>query len=318
MMQPRVMPLNEVVHGMDQMLDRLVGEDLQVERCLADDLPPVRIDPGQMEQVLLNLVLNARDAMPNGGTLQIATDGVELDREEVRELGGSEPGRYVRLTVRDNGVGISADFLPHVFEPFFSTKAAGKGSGIGLATVYGIVRQSGGVVRASSAPGEGSCFEVILPISEGPLAGVAKVTRLAPRTGKRSGTVLLVEDESAVRSITKQMVEKGGFRVIAASDGIDGLAKADSHQGPIDLVLSDVVMPRMGGPELAKRLRSLRPEAKILLMSGHVGAKIARHGVDEEGMAIIEKPFSPELLLTRIRELLDQEPEARAADGERA
>jgi PAS domain S-box-containing protein len=316
--QPRVLDLNGVVSNLDKMLHRVIGEDVRLETDLAADLWRVRADPGQIEQVLMNLSVNARDAMPRGGTLRIATRNETLHDAWAREHPGSRPGPHVVIEVSDTGAGIDPEILPHIFEPFFTTKAQGKGTGLGLATVYGIVKQSGGAVYVDSAPGRGAVFRVYLPRVLEALEPVgARPAEGAPRGG--SETVLVVEDDPMVRALVQETLGRLGYRVLAAEDPSRALQAAEGHDGTIALLLTDVVMPGMNGRELAGRIARLRPEARVLYMSGYAEDAIAHHGILQEDVVLLQKPFTPDALAGRVREVLDGEARRGAVrDGDDA
>jgi two-component system cell cycle sensor histidine kinase/response regulator CckA len=307
-LQPRVMDLNATVRDLESMLRRLIGEDVEVAADLAPELRPVRADPGQVEQVIMNLAVNARDAMPRGGTITLATRDVVLTHAQARGGRFSIPaGRYVCVSVADTGTGIAAEHLPHVFEPFFTTKEVGKGTGLGLSTAYGIVRQSGGYVWAESAPGAGTTFRVYLPALERePVAEPEGEAASAPVPYRGRATVLVVEDEEGVRRVAHRILEGAGYRVLLAESGEDALAVLEAHGEPVDLVLSDVVMPGMGGPELVHRLTTgTRVAPRVLYMSGHTHDALAHRGPLGAATALIEKPFPHDLLLRRVREALE-------------
>jgi two-component system, cell cycle sensor histidine kinase and response regulator CckA len=304
-LQPRVLQLDEVVGEMDTLLRRLIGEDIQliIKRTCTGR---IRADRGQMEQVLMNLAVNARDAMPNGGTLTIATDTFEVDEEFVRENLGAHLGMHCELLVNDTGLGMDQETLSRVFEPFFTTKELGKGTGLGLATVYGIVKQSGGYIRAESKPGMGTTFRILLPIvtAEPDTEREATDKRDAKSQGE---TVLIAEDEDAVRSLTMRILKKRGYRVLEARHGAEALAVAQKHLGRIDLLLTDVVMPVMGGRELSEHLAQLRPGVKVLYMSGYTDDALIQRGLLQGTGSFLEKPFTPDGLALKVREVLDGE-----------
>ena len=302
-LQPTVLDLNEVVAGLEGMLARLLGEHIEITAALAPDLARTRADRGQIEQVLMNLVINARDAMPRGGRLTIETANAELDREFAAARDGAVAGRYVMLAVRDTGEGMDAETLARVFEPFFTTKRAGEGTGLGLATAYGIVKQTGGQIWADSEPGVGSTFNVYLP----PVSEPAAASEPSPEHPDRRGseTVLVVEDEDVVRMLVCEMLERAGYRVLAAEGGEEALALAAAHDGPIDVLLTDVVMPGVSGQQLAARLMASRPEIRVLFISGYTEDAIANHGVLRPGTAFLEKPFGSAELARKLREVLD-------------
>jgi PAS domain S-box-containing protein len=305
-LQPRILDLNVIVTNLDLMLHRLLGEHIKLETVLEPGLGPVRADPGQVEQVLLNLAVNSRDAMQKGGRLVIETANVALEEIPPHVFGEVKPGSYVRLTVNDTGCGMGAETLEHIFEPFFTTKGREKGTGLGLATVYGIVRQSGGAVEVVSKPGRGTTFHVYLPRA----SGKAEVQAAAPIPSeplRGSETILLVEDEVAVRSLACQVLEQNGYVVLEATNGGEALVFAEQHPGRIALLITDVVMPGMSGPDVAERLAALRPEIRVLYMSGYTDNAIGAGGVLEAGMAYLPKPFSPDALLLKVRGILDAE-----------
>jgi two-component system, cell cycle sensor histidine kinase and response regulator CckA len=297
MLQPRVLDLAELVAELEKMLTRLIGEHIELRSATAPDLWAVEADPGQLEQVVVNLIVNARDAMPEGGTLTI-----ELANADVTDgADGALPGRYVRIVVSDTGLGLDPGVREHLFEPFFTTKEQGKGTGLGLATTYGIVEQSGGFIRVESEPGRGTRFEVYLPASAETPAESPPV--VATEAGGGRETVLLVEDEQIVREVVRQMLERQGYEVLVAADGEEALALAGRYEGRIDVLATDVVMPRMGGGELADRLLPQRPELRVLFMSGYTEDPTVWDGL-EERKAFLQKPFSAGDLGTALRGLL--------------
>ena len=302
-LQPKVLRLNDVIEGMDGMLARLLGEQVELSTHLADDLGYTRADPGQIEQVLMNLAINARDAMPEGGSLTITTANVELDEQFGRHHVGAEPGDYVMLGVSDTGVGMERETLDRVFDPFFTTKPAGQGTGLGLSTVYGIVTQTGGHIWPYSEPGRGTSFKVYLPRVWERVA-----EREEPASVPRNGgteTVLLVEDEDIVRTLVQEMLEDDGYSVLAASGGEAALELSRSYAGRIDLLMTDVVMPGLSGTQLAERLVAERPEVLVVFASGYTEDAIANHGVLRPGTAFLEKPFSARDLARTVRHVLD-------------
>jgi len=302
---PRVLDLNEVVQSVDKMLRRLVGEDVELLSVLAPGLGHVKADPGQLEQVIVNLAVNARDAMPTGGKLTIETADAEMAETRVRDLATVPAGRYVMLAITDSGTGMDEETKARIFEPFFTTKEQGKGTGLGLATVYGIVKQSGGFIWLYSEPGHGTTFKIYLPRVEGaadaltPPVGTAEVPR-------GTETVLIVEDEEAVRALAKTALTRKGYRVLEAANGGEALLRCESEQAPIHLLVTDVVMPGLGGAGLAQRLAPLRPDMKVLFISGYADRAAARHGTIQPGAAYLEKPFSLEALARKVREVLDR------------
>jgi len=301
-LNPVVLDLNRLVKNVNKMLRRLIGEDVKLVTALAPDLGAVRADPGQIEQALVNLALNARDAMPQGGQLTITTQNVDIaDGSPAVPVA---PGRYVLLQVTDTGVGMDRETQQRVFDPFFTTKPRGTGSGLGLATVHGIVRQSGGDVTVESAPGAGATFRIYLPCVTAALDAVgAPAAVTAPAAG--SETVLLAEDEELVRVLARKVLAQAGYRVLVAVGGAEALALAERHDGPIHLLLTDVVMPEMSGRELMRRLIERRPDVQVLYMSGYADEAIARHGVLDPGTAFMQKPFTPGVLARRVRDVLD-------------
>jgi two-component system, cell cycle sensor histidine kinase and response regulator CckA len=301
-LSPKILDLNAVVEGMEGLVRRLIGENIEVQTCLAEKLGRVSADPGQMEQVLLNLIVNSRDAMPRGGTLVIGT------RAEVLRADTADrrvpPGSYVVVSVSDNGSGMDAETRTHIFEPFFTTKEPGKGTGLGLATVYGIVKQSGGDIVVKSEPGCGTTFEVYLPRVETPTQERATSGATLNAAGG-SETILIVEDEHAVRRLASTILSARGYTILEASDGDEALAALARHPGVVHLVLSDVVLKGMSGQESARRLSELRPGIKVLFMSGYTNDAILRNGALEGGTAFLEKPFAPTGLARKVREVLD-------------
>ena len=306
-LRAQVVNLNAVVLDTREMLQRLIGEDVELRTCLEADLGQVKVDPGQMGQVLVNLALNARDAMPEGGTLAVETANATLDQPLAGEPDTLLAGSYVRLRVCDTGTGIEDVFRRHIFEPFFTTKAQGLGSGLGLSTVYGIVTQSGGTIQVDSSPGRGTAFTIYLPRLEDAAVVVPAVpVEEAPRGGAE--TILVVEDEGELRSLICEVLGAAGHTVLAAASGPEALARAESHAGSVQLLLTDVVMPGMNGRELAERLTALRPGLRVLFISGYASDVIAKRGVLEERVDLLEKPFSRASLLRRVRRALDGKP----------
>jgi PAS domain S-box-containing protein len=300
--EPKVLDLNQVLGELDKMLRRLIGEDLELTLLLADDLAPVKIDPTQVEQVVVNLAVNARDAMPFGGKLTIETANVVLDAAYAAQHLEVEPGEYVLLAVSDDGVGMSEEVQARLFEPFFTTKEKGKGTGLGLATVFGIVKQNQGYIGVYSEPGQGTTFKIYLP-------RVAEDAPPPPRppqaTARGTETLLLVEDEAQVRELTHDILQGQGYQVLAARDGVEALRVAEAHEGPIHLLLTDVVMPRMSGKGLADQLLRTRPEMRVLFTSGYTDNAIVHHGVLAEGIAFLSKPFELEAIARKVRDVLD-------------
>jgi hypothetical protein len=300
--RPEVLDLNDVIADVGHILQRSMGEHVELSTSLAPQLWPVLADPGQIEQVLLNLAVNARDAMPGGGTLTIATDNLTVEDapDADRDL---EPGRYVRLQVGDTGTGMDPEVIRHAFEPFYTTKAKGEGTGLGLATVYGTISQADGQVNISSEPGVGTMITAVLPATEEPSRRPARDLEAPPRHD--GATVLLVEDEDAMREVTRRILARNGRQVLTAATGEDAVALASTHEGDIDLLLSDVIMPQMLGREVAQRVAAIRPGIRVLYMSGYAQPVLASRGTLDEGVALIEKPFTESALLNRIDAVLD-------------
>jgi two-component system cell cycle sensor histidine kinase/response regulator CckA len=302
-LEPKVVDLNEVLVGMDRMLQRILGADVELVSLPALALGRVNIDPSSIEQVIMNLAVNARDAMPTGGKLTMGTENVVLDDAFAREHLGAKPGPHVMLTVTDTGTGMDQATLARVFEPFFTTKGVGRGTGLGLSTVFGIVQQSGGTVWVESEPGKGTRFSVYLPRVD----AEAEHVRSRPPPVVRSGTetILLVEDEDQVRAAARGILARQGYNVIEARNPGEAVIACDTFAEPIHLLLTDVVMPRLSGPELAKRLAGTRPDMKVLFMSGYTDDSVLRHGVIDAKVAYLQKPLTTESLTAKVREVLD-------------
>jgi len=303
-LEAKPLDLNSIVTGMEPMLRRLISEDIQIVTVLDERLHRVKADPTQVEQVLMNLAVNARDAMSAGGRLTIETGNVELGDSYLATHPDAKPGPFAMLAISDSGHGMDAETLSHVFEPFYTTKEQGKGTGLGLATVYGIVRQSAGHVEVYSEPGRGTTFKVYLPRTQevGAVGALPEVLQ-----GRRGGseTVVLVEDEPPVRSMIHELLEEGGYTVVDGDSPEASVAAAEAHSGPIHLVLTDLVMPRIGGGEAAARILRVHSGAKVLYMSGYANAAAGHQGGLPEGHAFVQKPFSLEVLLRKVREVLD-------------
>jgi PAS domain S-box-containing protein len=312
-LQPRVLDLNEVVGGMTKMFSRVIGENIEMAFLPGSNLGRVKADPGQIEQVLLNLVVNARDAMPEGGRVTIETSNVQLDRDYSAKHHNIQPGPWVMLTVSDTGCGMDAQTQSRIFEPFFTTKAQGKGTGLGLATVYGVVKQSDGFIYVYSEVGQGTTFKIYLPEVTADVAREASErTSVPPPRG--SETILFVEDEESVRELVRDYLAGTGYRVLQAVDGVQALEVAAAHKGTIEILVTDVVMPRLSGRELASRITAQRPDVKVLYISGYTDDSIFRHGVLEGGVAYLQKPFNLKAIAQKIREVLDGQPAAVQAD----
>jgi CheY-like chemotaxis protein len=294
----KVIDLNQVVNSLGTMVRRLLGEEIELDIKLAGDLGSVNADTGRVEQVLLNLAVNGRDAMPHGGTLTIETANVV-----VTAAGAVKPGSYVLLTVTDTGTGMDAVTKAHAFEPFFTTKRAGSGTGLGLYTVAGIVKQSGGAVELTSRPGEGTTFRVYLPrVDRAPAVAPA-----APKVAAAGGaeTILLVEDDEMVRTLVRETMESNGYRVLEASDPLEAHVVAGTYRNAIHLLITDVVMPKASGPQLAKELLQVSPGLKVLYMSGHTERAISKRGVRRKEVAFLPKPFTPAELIAKVRDVLE-------------
>jgi CheY-like chemotaxis protein len=305
-LQPRILDLNAVVGGVAKMLRRLVGEDVELNVAAGAGLGTVNADPGQIEQVVMNLVVNARDAMPDGGKLTVETSNVELDTTYAADHPGVEAGAYVMLAVTDTGMGMDGATRERIFEPFFTTKEKGKGTGLGLSTVFGIVRQSEGSIRVDSEVGQGTTIHVYLPQAD-PARGTALQAVKDVQTRRGSETILLVEDEEQVRALTRTILERHGYQVLEAQSGGDALLLCEQHKPTIHLLLTDVVMRRMSGRTLAARLACLRPEMKVLYMSGYTDDAIVRHGLLNSDVAFLQKPFTPATLTRKLREVLESQ-----------
>jgi signal transduction histidine kinase/CheY-like chemotaxis protein len=302
-LQPRVLELNGVVADMGKMLPRLIGEHIEFTFSPGRDLAPVKADPGQIEQVILNLAANARDAMPNGGHLSVRTENISINEAEAAKRPPMTFGLYVRLSVTDTGHGMDEATKAHIFEPFFTTKEIGKGTGLGLATVYGIVKQSGGFIWVDSVIGDGTTFEIYLPQAAGKAANAEPEEKAAP-AHRGSETILVVEDEAGVRELACQFLRVKGYDVLEAEGGVEALEVAGRHSGPIHLLLSDMVMPRMSGSELAAKLRAIRPEIRVAFMSGYSEFSRGDLGKEFPEAPVLQKPFSPASLVEIVREAL--------------
>jgi CheY-like chemotaxis protein len=315
MLAPQVLDLNAVVTELEKMLRRTIGEDVSLVTRLQPNLGRVKADAGQIDQILMNLAVNARDAMPKGGMLTIETSNVDLDAGYARTHPETRPGRYVMLAVSDTGHGMTEEVRSRIFEPFFTTKEKGRGTGLGLATVHGIVKQSGGSIEVSSEPGVGTTFKVYLPRVEEAAAPRKSHPGLV-HTPCGAETVLLVEDEDAVRALARRVLRDGGYAVLEASDGNEALRMVQGHAGPIHLLVTDVVMPHLGGRQLVERLVILRPEVKVLFLSGYTGDAAVRHGLLGGDFAFLQKPFTATSFAQKVREVLDS-PAAGAGSGAR-
>ncbi len=302
---PKLLNLNERVRSVEQLLSRLIGEDVVLTTRLDAELGHVRVDPGQMDQVLINLAVNARDAMPQGGKLTIATSTVAVDERDTTGQARVGPGRYVLLAVSDTGIGMDENTKARIFEPFFTTNRPRKGTGQGLAVVHGITSQSGGHIEVTSAPGRGATFTIYLPYVEEAMKTGKSRSGIRP-SPRGTETILLVEDEEGVRKLARHALELAGYRVLEAADGVEGMSVAENHPGPIDLLVTDVVMPEMGGRQLADHLTVVRSGIKVLFLSGYTDDMVVRHGVLGSEIDFLQKPFTASVLTARVREVLDQ------------
>jgi nitrogen-specific signal transduction histidine kinase/CheY-like chemotaxis protein len=300
---PRIVDLNELVRSIDKMLRRIIGEDIRLDIRLDPALPRVRVDPTHIDQVIMNLAVNSRDAMPDGGAITIETTHVELTGEYAASHFGVRPGAYAMLTVSDTGMGMDAATQARIFEPFFTTKGQGKGTGLGLSIVYGIVKQNGGEILVYSEPGQGSVFKVYIPsavaVEEAlPAAAAESVPERA------TGTILLVEDEEQVRSLARAMLTREGYRVLEAASGAEALRLLGEQSAGIDLLLTDIVMPQMSGLDLAREVQAAHPEIKVLFMSGYTDTSVTSQGMITADTPFIQKPFTARALRTKVQEAL--------------
>lgn len=301
--EPKVLDLNTLIKDTEKMIRRLVGEDVALQTQFASRLNPVKVDPSQMDQVILNLVVNARDAMPRGGRLSIKTSNVALNKKLPKTCPPLDPGSYVALVVRDTGYGMTSEVKARIFEPFFTTKNIGKGTGLGLTVVHGILKQNGGHISVESKPGAGTTFKIYFPAAQ---ASTLRVAHVEPQTNARGcETVLLVEDEETLRNLGAVVLETYGYRVLTAADGKEALRLAQRHNGKLDLLLTDVVMPGISGCELAATLRARRPDLKVLFLSGYTEEDMVSRGILNVGSSFLNKPFSPASLVAKIRQVLD-------------
>jgi CheY-like chemotaxis protein len=312
-LQPRVLALNDVVSSMAKMLPTLIGEHIEFTFLPGEKLAPVKADPGQIEQVIMNLAVNARDAMAGGGKLTLRTKNVQVDMVEASKIPTMPAGPYVLLSVSDSGHGMSEETKTHIFEPFFTTKELGKGTGLGLATVYGVVKQSGGFLSVESSVGNGATFQIYLPRVMEKVTAVETEDKTRP-VPRGSETILVVEDEAAVRELACEFLRVKGYVVLEAKNGFEALEVAVRHTGTIHLILSDMVMPKMNGSELAAKMKAVRPEAKVLLMSGYYEYSETVRVITASTIPMLQKPFSPASLVEKVREVLLGAAEERPAE----
>ena len=304
-LSPKVLELNTLIHDMEKMVGRILGEDVELILALSEQLGPIEADPGQIEQVLLNLAVNARDAMPNGGRLIIETKETTLDSPLLGLQLDAKQGNYIVLAVSDTGIGMDENTKSHIFEPFFTTKSEGKGTGLGLATIYGIVKQSRGNIAVYSEPGQGTVFKLYFPRYE--KGGAAtKSQPIKPKLVGGSETVLLAEDEETLRGLAERVLTKSGYRVLTARDGAEAIKLLETHAGPIHMLVTDVVMPKAGGRQVAEQTIRRFPDAKVLYMSGYTDDAIVLNGVLDAEVEFLQKPFSPDALVAKVRQVLDR------------
>jgi PAS domain S-box-containing protein len=309
--QPQVVDLNDLLNNMASILRRTLGSDLELITHLADDLPPVLADPGQIDQMILNLAVNARDAMPDGGSLTITTDSLTMDRANAAEWSSVLPGHYVRVAIADTGTGMPAEVIKHAFEPFYTTKDKGEGSGLGLATVYGAVTQAEGHVRITSTPNQGTTFTILLPVTTQSAAEAAQTP--ASRYRPSGQTVLIVEDEEALREVTRRLLTRQGYTVITAANGAEALDTASTYKGEIDLLLTDVIMPQMLGKEAAEKIKHTRPHIRVLYMSGYAQPILASQGRLDPNVTLLDKPFTERELLDKVYTVLTPQTTAHTS-----
>ncbi len=303
-LQPKVLDLNTVLADTEKLLQRLIGEDIELLVVPGHALGRVKADPGQLEQIIMNLAVNARDAMPEGGTLTLETMNVELDQDYAAQHPPTQPGSYIMLAMTDTGCGMDAETQARIFEPFFTTKEVGKGTGLGLSIVYGIVKQSGGYIWVNSKPGMGTSFKIYLPIADGHVE-LERPRVEVERARPASETILIAEDDAGLRMLTQRSLQEAGYTILEAADPAEAVEISERYQGPIHLMVTDVVMPGMNGRELADRLTPIHPEMKVLYVSGYTDEAIVHHGALDPGVAFLPKPFSPKALIRKVAEVLD-------------
>ena len=304
--QPQVVDLNHLLADMISILRRTLGADLNLITNLAEDLPPILVDPGQIDQTILNLAVNARDAMPDGGSLTITTDELRVDRAYAAEWSSVLPGDYVRVTIADTGKGMPPEVLKHAFEPFYTTKSKGEGSGLGLATVYGAVTQAEGHVRIQSEPDQGTTFTILLPVTT---QSATEAAQTPPSDRTAYGlTALIVEDEDALREVTRRLLTRQGYTVLTAANGAEAITAANSYQATIDLLLTDVIMPKMLGREAAEKIQKTRPDIRVLYMSGYAQPVLASEGRLDQDVALLDKPFTERELLDKVSATIAGQP----------